>query len=1725
MYARRMHLWTRLALGVLLTRSIGLCQVITTEVGTDPPGIGPSQAATATALGQVFATASDKTGNIYIADYDGNQVFKVTPDGTLTLVAGNGFSGFSGDGGPAVNASLKSPKGVAVASDGAIYIGDTGNDRIRKVATDGTITTFAGNGSEVFSGDGGLATNASLFGPNGMAFDAAGNLFIADTRHSRIRKISLGGVITTVAGNGQETYNGEGSALSFALNDPVSVAFDASGNLYIADTLNCRIREVTNGIISTFAGLGQPGYLDGPASSAVFSFPKGMAFDSHGSLFIADPGNNLIRKIASNVVSTVAGNGALAFAGDGGNALASSLAGPSSVALDAAGDLFIADTTNGRIRLVSASTNNISTFAGNGLFRLSANGVPALSSFLSNPQDVKVGPDGLLYIADAQNNRILRLNADNTVVTVAGTGHYGFSGDGHAATSATLHFPRHVAFDSSGNMFIADTSNLRIRRVTPQGIISTIAGNGQPGYSGDNGPALNATLNYPTDMASDSVGNIYIADQLNSVIRVVKNGIISTFAGNGIAAYGADEIPAINSSLAEAYGIFIDSTDVVYIADTYNHRIRNVTKDGIIHLVAGTGVVGYAGDGGLAVNAEFNSPTGVAIDGDGNLFISDSGNNVIRVVHTDQTIGTVAGNGNPGYTGDGGAATAATLNQPLSMTPDGQGGLHIADSLNNRVRHVLAARPSFDATPGSIKFAALAGGAVTAPQGIQISSPVTGLPFTVALSQPWLKASLASGNMPASIDITVDPSTLSPGSYPGTVTINAAQASVPARSITVSANIGATAAPQLTVNNTAINFTFVQGATPGKAILTVTNKGGGAITFAASSSTTRGGQWLTVSPSSGTVTPSAAASLNITATPGTLAAGAYSGAITVAGGTAGQIIVPVTMAISPSVSKILLSQTGLSFTGVSQGGSVLPQSIGILNVGDGVMQWTAQASTFTGSGWLSLSTTSGTVNRPFLDVSFTNVLVNARSLATGVYYGSIQVSATGADNAPQTVLVVLNVLPPGSNPGPEVNPTGLVFTGVAGAEDPGSQDVSVANVTGSPVLYGSSATYVISGNWLVYSPASATVTPDSPVNIVVQPHITNLQPGILRAALTLALSDGSIRTVAVLSVVASEAAIGAQVRGQEAAGVKSTGGCQPTKLSPVFTQLGAGLNVPAGWPVAVIAQIVDDCGVPMTQGSVVVSFSNGDAPLPLINLQNGQWSGTWLPGNGSGAGVTVSLLAQISVPALTGSTQTTVGLQGNEKLPSASGGVTSAAAQTVGPLAPGELVLIKGTGLADGQASSNSSPLPQQLAGASLVIGGRLASLLYADATQVVGVVPSDLPANSSQQIILLRDNSTGIPSPAIVAATQPAVFTQDGSGKGQALAYKAGILADASHPLQPGDPVVIYCAGLGAVDSQGAVTNSITVEIGGLTANVTYAGVALSSSYPPEGPPAILGVSTSLGGLYQITATVPSNVAGGAAAIVLSSTGQESQTGVTLAISGGSHAIPAITAVVNGASFLGGGIVPGEIATMFGTNLTASTGINLTSSLPLPKTFLDGSATINGSPVPLFAVDNVNGQQQFNFEVPWEVTSGPKATIAVTNNGTTSASISVPVLAAQPGIFNYNVGANTFGAILHSDFQLVDTAHPATAGETVLIYCTGLGQVSSPPADGAAANGQSTVALATVTISGVSAAVSFSGLAPGFVGLYQVNARVPSGLASGNRAVLIKMGGSSSNSVLLPIQ
>jgi len=589
---------------------------------------GDNGPATSAQLANPQGLAVDSAGNLYIVD-NGNLRIRKVSNGVITTVAGNGTQGFSGDG-PATSAQLNLynggyPNGVAVDSAGNVYVVDSGNKRIRKVSN-GVITTVAGNGMTGFSGDNGPATSAELNEPEGIAADSAGNLYIADWQNNRIRMVS-NGVITTVAGNGTRGYSGDGGpATSAQLAYPQSVAVDSAGNLYIADTSNSCIRKVANGVITTVAGNGEFGFSgdNGPATSAQFNGPTGVAVDSGGNLYIADQPNQRIRKVSNGLITTVAGGGT--SIGDNGPATNAQLYEPSGVAVDSAGNLYIADSYHYRIRKVSNGV--ITTVAGNGTQGFSGDNGPATSAQFYELGGVAVDSAGNLYIADSANFRIRKVT-NGVITTVAGNGTQGFSGDGGPATNAQLNFPGSVAVDSAGNLYFADYDNFRIREVS-NGVITTVAGNGTFGSSGDNGPATSAQL-IPYGVAVDSGGNLYIADGFNHRIRKVSNGVITTVAGDGVPGFSGDNGPATSAQLASPSGVAVDSAGNLYIADEGNSRIRKVAK-GVITTIAGNGTPGYSGDGGPATSAQLSQPGDIAIDSAGDIYIADWNSGTIRVL-------------------------------------------------------------------------------------------------------------------------------------------------------------------------------------------------------------------------------------------------------------------------------------------------------------------------------------------------------------------------------------------------------------------------------------------------------------------------------------------------------------------------------------------------------------------------------------------------------------------------------------------------------------------------------------------------------------------------------------------------------------------------------------------------------------------------------------------------------------------------------------------------------------------------------------------------------------------------------------------------------------------------------------------------------------------------------------------------------------------------------------
>jgi uncharacterized protein (TIGR03437 family) len=670
--------------------------VISTVAGGSPAPT--SAAATSVALGQPGRVALDPSGNVYFTAL--NSVFRLDSSGNAIRIAGNGRPGFSGDNGPAPSAQLNSPQGLAIDSAGDVYVADTGNQRVRLISQ-GIITTVAGNGQAGSAGDYGDPLQAQLHQPMAVALDSSNTLYICDTANNVIRTISQG-IIFPFAGNYIPGFSHDGNAANVAaLNIPTDMVFDINGNMFIADSGNGRIREVSNTVITSLIGpvTSVPtGYVEGGSATAtILTNPRSVAVDSAGNVYIADTDVNRIRKvtIAKGIINTYVGTGNPGFSGDGGAATSAQMNSPSDLVIDSSGNLYFVDFANARVRKVTNS-GTISTVAGNGIGRYSGDGTAAQSALMFSPSAVATGPNGAFYIADTNNQRIRGVVSSGIISTVAGNGSAGFSGDGAAPASAQVNFPGGVAVDAAGNIYVADSANQRVRKIAG-GVISTLAGNGTGGYGGDGGAAASAQLNFPVSVTADTSGNVYIADFNNNVIRKVSAaGVISTVAGNGTAGYSGDGGPATSAQLSGPTGVALDPAGNLFIADSANHSVRKVNPAGNISTLAGTGILGDSGDGGAASQGQLASPVGVATDSSGNIYIADSGAGKVRLVTGGGLILTIAGGGGLGYSGDGGPAVGAQFNSLSGIALDATGNVYLADSGNNAIRflQLVASVPS-----------------------------------------------------------------------------------------------------------------------------------------------------------------------------------------------------------------------------------------------------------------------------------------------------------------------------------------------------------------------------------------------------------------------------------------------------------------------------------------------------------------------------------------------------------------------------------------------------------------------------------------------------------------------------------------------------------------------------------------------------------------------------------------------------------------------------------------------------------------------------------------------------------------------------------------------------------------------------------------------------------------------------------------------------------------------
>jgi DNA-binding beta-propeller fold protein YncE len=616
------------------------------------------------------------------------------------------------DGGPAGNALVSRPTGVA-CDDEYVYIADRGHNRVRQVhLATGIITTIAGTGPGDGGGlDGKRATNGDpgatrvRLRPLGLAL-AAGYLYVSEFEINRVHRIDLKArTIRVVAGNGDGGFSGDGGpAISAQLNTPRHMAATAS-HLYISDGGNHRVRRVDlmSGVISTIAGTGNGGYSgdSGPATAAQLRSPFAIRV-LDDVLYVADSGNNRVRVVdlATGIITTLAGGRMQGPIGDGGPAIEARLLDPRGLALDESKALlFISefssdakDASGARIRRIELATGIISTVAGIGTADFSGDGGPAQRACLNSPYGLAVDRGGrMLYVADVGNNRVRAVDLMHGVIhTLAGT--VAPLGDDGPALAASLASPTQLAADPTGCfIFVCDSSNQRIRRVeTATGTITTVAGSGLAGFGGDDGLALDARLNSPFGVACDA-RFLYISDRFNNRVRRVDllSGAITTVAGTGTGGSHPDGDLGVKTPLWDPRGLALDHAKRhLYISQFVDERVRRLDLEtGVMTTIAGTGVAGFSGDGGPATAAQLYNPTGVCVM-DERLYIADRVNHRVRSVDRAGIITTVAGTGLGGFGGDGGPATEAQLKSPIDVQCDRAGNLYITDSGNHRVRRV-----------------------------------------------------------------------------------------------------------------------------------------------------------------------------------------------------------------------------------------------------------------------------------------------------------------------------------------------------------------------------------------------------------------------------------------------------------------------------------------------------------------------------------------------------------------------------------------------------------------------------------------------------------------------------------------------------------------------------------------------------------------------------------------------------------------------------------------------------------------------------------------------------------------------------------------------------------------------------------------------------------------------------------------------------------------------------
>jgi sugar lactone lactonase YvrE len=645
-----------------------------------------------------YGVAMDRAGNAYVADSGNNTIRKVTPAGVVTTLAG--LAGLAGSAdGTGSAARFASPLGVAVDTNGNAYVADSGNNTIRKVTPAGVVTTLAGLAGAPGSANG--TNSAARFNnPASVAVGANGIVYVADTYNDTVRKVKPLGtnwVVTTLAGQAGVAGSTDGREGAAEFDNPWGVAVDDAGNVYVADTYNFTIRKVTPaGVVTNLAGLaGYSGTNNGTGRAARFNYPWGVAVDTQGNVYVADTYNFTIRQVTpAGRVTTLAGLAGSSGSADGTNTAARFYY-PDGVAVDRAGNVGVADTWNNTIKNVTPVGTNwvVTTLAGP---------APGAPSPFNNPLGVAVDSAGNVYAADSANNTILKVTPAGGVTTLAGLAGSPGSADG-TNSAARFNGPDGVAVDTKGNVYVADWGNHTIRKLAPVGtdwVVTTLAG--LAGHIGhQNGTNSAARFNFPNGVAVDTNGNVYVGDTANDTIRKLTplgtNWVVTTLAGDA-AIVDVNDNPVGGSNdgengAARFYGpcsVAVDRAGNLYVADYYNSTIRKVTPVGtnwVVTTPAGAAGV-HGGADGTNAAARFNYPWGVAVDTNGNVYVADTSNNTIRKVTpvgTNWVVTTLGGL--PGsFASADGTGSAARFWDPFGVAVDSAGNVYVADTDNATIR-------------------------------------------------------------------------------------------------------------------------------------------------------------------------------------------------------------------------------------------------------------------------------------------------------------------------------------------------------------------------------------------------------------------------------------------------------------------------------------------------------------------------------------------------------------------------------------------------------------------------------------------------------------------------------------------------------------------------------------------------------------------------------------------------------------------------------------------------------------------------------------------------------------------------------------------------------------------------------------------------------------------------------------------------------------------------------